>query len=308
MAKSKNAVSKKTATPKKILENKESKQILKTASQFVRDISEQAHKNINRSLGILDGFKEYAIHWEAKALAADETFNLKSKIADFRNWIYKDNNFLLPNEIITKEDSVAMEKLKNSKEEIERLNFNRLSSSELPPQLIRDIFSKIQSIPRLIESGVYDSVRDANSINQIKTLKAELNKQERTNREAAQRLRVLGDVYESKRHSMEASLKFFDGIVDELLKVFKDDTEARASAAKIVVSIEKKIRKSQQDLNGYFLTRIAGMDSDDTRLLSHKDHIKAAASRHQVWEANKSINKLSAASNREAKTTKKATK
>ena len=308
MAKKKTAVSKKTAPQKKIKsENKESISYLKAASQFVRDITDQAHKNINRSLGVLDGFKDYAIYWEAAAIADNKKFNLRSIISDFRTWVYKDNNFLLPNEILTKDDSVAMEKLKDSKEELERLNFNRLSTSDLPPQIVRDIFSKIQSIPKLIEEGKFESVRDANSINQIKTLKKELNRKDRVEKEAALRLRVLGDVYDSKRDSLQQTINYLDGIIESLLKVFKDDTDARTAAAKIVVAIEKKIRKSQVDINGYFLTRVAAIPSDDPRLKSHKDHIAAAVERHKIWEATTTINKL-AVTSKKVKTAVKGAK
>ena len=286
-----NAVSKKTATS--ITENKESEQLLKSASKFVRDITESCNKQINRSLGVLNGFKDYAIYWEARAEQSANTFNLRRCIADFRTWIYKDNNFLLPNEIQTKEDSVAMDKLKDSKEELERLDYNRLSTSELPPQVIRDIFSKIQSIPKLIETKKLKSLREAKSISQIKQLKADLNKTERTKKAAAERTRILGDIYESKRDSLDAAIRYLDSVVKNLLSTFEDD-EAKKQAAKTIVAIEKKIRALQIDLNGYFLTRVASMESDDTRLLSHKDHIAAAAERQLIWEANQKIKKLNA--------------
>lgn len=308
MTKKKTAVSKKTASQKKIKsENKESTSLLKIASQFVREIKESTNRQINRSLGVLEGFKEYAIYWEAAAVADNKEFKLRSIISDFRTWIYKDNNFLLPNEILTKDDSVAMDKLKDSKEELERLKFNRLSTSELPPQIVRDIFSKIQSIPKLIEEGKFDSVRDANSINQIKTLRKEINAKARLEKSTAARLKILGDVYDSKRDNLQQTINYLDGIIESLLKVFKDDKDARTAAAKVVVKIAKNIRKSQVDINGYFLTRVAALSSDDPRLLSHKDHIAAATERHNIWEATKTIGKLSAAS-AEVKTAAKGSK
>ena len=312
MTKKKTAVSKKTASQKKIKsENKESTSLLKVASQFVRDITESANKQINRSKGVLDGFKDYEIYWEATNIAENESFNLRTTISAFRTWIYKDNNFLLPNEILIKDDSVAMEKLKDSKEEMERKDYNRLSTSELPPQIVRDIFSKIQSIPKLIEDGSFNSVRDATSINQIKTLRKEMNRKDRVTKDAALRLRILGDVYDSKRDSLRKAIDYLDGIIESLLMVYKDTTEesdARKAAAKVVIAIEKKIRKSQVDINGYFLDRVAAMASDDPKLKSHKDHIAAAVERHKIWESNNTISKIATASNKAKASAKSAKK
>jgi len=300
MTKTKNAVSEKPAKSKnEMIETKESKVILKSGSTFIREITKSESRHTNRSLGVLNSFKEYAIYWES-----NPNVELQKVIAEFRNWVYKDNNFLLPNEIRLQEDSVEMEKLKNSKSAVDKRNHNRLSTSVLPPQRVRDIFSKIQSIPKLIKKGIYKSVRDAESIGQIKTAKAELNKQLRIANDAKSRLNVLGDTYLAKEDSLNRSIAFLYDVNNSVIKFFDADDNAKKKLAKVLMAIEKKVRTSQQDINTYFLEELSKLPADFPRRDSHKDHIDRALERKAIWDSNKVATQLGA--NKQKNAPKKA--